>query len=250
MSERLASVIGPGSLRTIGQIFIIAFSVLLALAADAWWANHVRDGQERDLLEALTGEFEANGRELAATGEVHERILDHALRLLEAGATDVTSDSVFAESLLFLVQNTRTDVNNGVLAGYLRSADPALLGDAALRADLAEWPATLDELWQQEDRHTSLIDDQIVPYIVRQGELGVTFRTSAIWEGLRTDEIRALREAAIRRGGNVALLDDPEFRNLVTWKVRAERDILLKHRRVTETHARILGMLRAQLDQS
>ncbi|MCA9284824.1 MAG: hypothetical protein KDA22_06410, partial [Phycisphaerales bacterium] len=147
-----------------------------------------------------------------------------------------------------LAQDLRTDLNNGVLDGYLELADPTLITDPALRAALESWPATLSQLGREEERGTRLVDDRILPRIAERGDMAATIRRQRASQ-FSPEQERAMRilEAAVAEGRNAALRDDAMMRNLAAWRVRTERDILDKHLAVTQRHEVIRGLLQAAI---
>ena len=51
----------------------IVVSILLAFAIDAWWNEQQERAEEREVLESLYVEFEANREEAAAVISFHDR---------------------------------------------------------------------------------------------------------------------------------------------------------------------------------
>jgi hypothetical protein len=235
------------------EIVVIAIGILLALAAEAWWDGQNRQARELDLLVALSAEFEANAAELAATDRGHRTVLDQAIGLLERGHAGAASGSTVNDQMMYLVQNYRTDLNNGVLNGYLSMGDPTLITDQEVRSALEAWPATLNELSLQEERSMKLIDEQIAPFFVRGGDLSGTFRLSGALAtsgkfDTGVDRLAPLKAVSDSANRNAPLLGNPEFLNLVAWKVRSERDILAKHARVVEAHRQLVALLNAAIE--
>ena len=99
------------------EVVTIVLGIPLALAADAWWDEHVRQDRELALLLALHEEFATNAAESEQTGRAHMALLNDALSLLEQTGKRRRGQST--TSVAGLMSEYRTDLNNGVLNGYL-----------------------------------------------------------------------------------------------------------------------------------
>lgn len=229
------------------EVAVIMLGILLALAADAWWDERVRQDRELGLLLALQEEFEANAAELEETGRAHMQLLDDALLLLEQGRAGTVPGQGVSRSVAGLLSEYRTDLNNGVLNGYLASADPELLRNDDIRSALAAWPAMIDQLWQEEMRARRLVDEEVAPFYAEYGDMAATFRIVDGFTSAGRDRVVPLRIAADSANRNAAILSDRRFLNLVAWKVRAEREALFKHEQVSAAHDTLLSLLKAEI---
>ena len=229
------------------EVAVIVLGILLALAADAWWDERLRQDREFGLLLALQEEFEANAEELEQTGRAHLVLLEDALHLLEQGRAGPVEREGVSRSVAGLLSEYRTDLNNGVLNGYLATADPELLRNDKIRSALAAWPAVIDQLWQEEMRARRLVDEEISPFLVENGDVAATFRISDGFTSAGRDRLVPIRIAADSANRNAAILDDQEFLNLVALRVRAEREALYKHEQVSVAHDALLGLLKAEI---
>lgn len=247
MSERPSS--GWGSrLKLAGiELVVIVLGILLALATDAWWDGRVRQDRELGLLLALQREFETNAVELAATGHAHSVLLEDAILLLEPNGVGTASRGDVGGLIAGLLREYRTDLNNGVLDGYLATADPELLTNAELRSRLAAWPAVIDQLWQEELRGRSLVDDEIAPFLAEHGDLRATFRITDGFTSAGRDRLIPIRMAADSANRNGTLIGNRQLLNLVAWKIRVEREALYKHEQVSAAHGELLGLLEAEI---
>lgn len=229
------------------EVVVIVLGILLALAADAWWDERVRQDRELGLLLALQEEFEANAAELEETGRAHLTLMNDALLLLEQGQAGTVPREGVSRSVAGLLSEYRTDLNNGVLDGYLATADPELLTNDEIRSALAAWPAVIDQLWQEEMRARRLVDEEIAPYLAAHGDLAATFRIDDGFTLAGHDRLVPIRTAADSLNQNTAILGHPRFLNLVAWKIRAEREALFKHEQVIAAHDALLSLLEAEI---
>jgi hypothetical protein len=229
------------------EVLVIVFGILLALATDAWWDERVRQDRELGLLLALREEFEANAAELEATGRAHSMLLDDALPLLEVARLQSVPREDVSRLIGGLLSEYRTDLNNGVLDGYLATADPDLLTDDEIRSALAAWPAIIDQLWQEEMRARRLVDEEISPFLAEHGDLAATFRIADGFTSAGRDRLVSIRNAADSANRNAAITGDRLFLNLVAWKIRAERETLYRHEQVSVAHDRLRTLLDAAI---
>lgn len=229
------------------EVAVIVLGILLALAADAWWDERARRDRELGLVLALKEEFEANAAELEETGRAHLMLLNDAISLLEQGQASTAASEGRRGSVERLMSEYRTDLNNGVLDGYLATADPELLRNDEIRSALAAWPAVIDQLWQEELRARRLVDEEIAPFLAEHGDLAATFRITEGFTSAGHDRLVPLRAAADSADHNAAILRDRRFLNLVAWKIRAERETLFKHEQVSAAHDTLLSLLEAEI---
>ena len=249
MGDRTATGLETRLKRAGLEVAVIVLGILLALAADAWWDERIRKDRELGLVLALEQEFEANKAELEETGRAHSNLLDHALFLLEQGQAGTVPAEGVSAAVAGLMSEYRTDLNNGVLDGYLATADPELLTNAEIRSALAAWPAVIDQLWQEELRARRLVDEEIAPFLAEHGDLAATFRIIDGFTSAGRDRLVPLRAAADSANLNAAILADRRFRNLVAWKIRAEREALFKHEQVSAAHDRLLRLLEGEIER-
>jgi hypothetical protein len=247
MGETRAAGVGSRIRRAGLEVATIVLGILLALAANAGWDEHVRQDRELGLLLALQEEFRANAAELEQTGRAHLVLLNDALFLLERGQAGTVPHEGLSASVAGLMSEYRTDLNNGVLDGYLATADPELLTNDEIRSALAAWPAVIEQLWQEEMRERRLVDEEIAPFLAEHGDLAATFRISDGFTSAGRDRVVPLRAAADSANHNAAILGDRRFLNLVAWKIRAERETLYKHEQVSAAHRMLLSLLQAEI---
>jgi hypothetical protein len=246
--ENASSPASASRLKRAGlEVAVIVLGILLALAADAWWDERIRQDREFGLLLALQEEFEANAAELEQTGRAHLALLEEALLLLEQNRAEPAVQDGVSRAVAGLLSEYRTDLNNGVLNGYLATADPELLRNDELRSALAAWPAVIDQLWQEELRARRLVDEEIAPFLVENGDLAATFRITDGFTSAGRDRLVPIRVAADSANRNADILGYQRFLNLVAWKIRAEREALYKHEQVSIAHDALLASLNAEI---
>jgi hypothetical protein len=83
--------------RVLVEGVVIVASILLALAADAWWDARQDRAEERRILAALSVEFAANRERFDTLVAVHEGVRTAAVAILDAAArpeVEIGRDSV------------------------------------------------------------------------------------------------------------------------------------------------------------
>ena len=129
-------------------------SILLAFSVEAWWAARQVSAEEQALLKQLKAEFELNAELLADRRRRHEENLVAARSLLtvtgpnaENRKLDLTS--IKQEIHLMMIWWTY-DPQMGVLNGTIQSGKLGVIGSDQLRSNLANWPARLRDLAEDE----------------------------------------------------------------------------------------------------
>ena len=134
------------------EFLIVIVGILMAISIDAWWSERGDRRDEQVLLRSLSEEFEQNERALATQFEPYERRLASAETLLRLGpeATDISADSL-TSLWRWITRGGSYDPSTGVLDAAMSSGDITLIRDPALRAILAGWSSSVDDLTDVED---------------------------------------------------------------------------------------------------
>lgn len=131
---------------------LIVASILLAFAIDAAWDGREQARRERDLLMALRADFQRNELLLEDARSIHLRYRSAAVSFLEhtapgaAPATGAVPDDV----LIGLVSWHTYDPILGSLGSAIASGQLALIRDDGLRALLAGWVDSVEDLNELE----------------------------------------------------------------------------------------------------
>jgi hypothetical protein len=140
--------------RLLLESIVIVASILAAFALDRWWESVRARAEEREVLEDLDVEFRAAREQLEGTLALHRRIL-HSVGFVRGELDRAIADgSAFVAlpdtALALLYIPPTTQLRLGTLDGLVGSAHLGVIRDAELRASLASWGTTLDELTEEE----------------------------------------------------------------------------------------------------
>jgi hypothetical protein len=151
--------------RLLVEGLVIVASILAAFALDRWWDSVRARAEERQVLEALDVEFRAARDQLEGTMALHRRIL-HSVGFVRGeldtairnGSPTVTLPDT-ALALLYIPPTTQLRL--GTLDGLVGSARLGVIRDRELRASLASWGTTLDELTEEEWASREYVNTEI-----------------------------------------------------------------------------------------
>ena len=133
--------------RLVGESVVIVLSILLAFAIDAGWDELQERRDEREVLQALLLEFEANREEAAGVIALHERnsrliAVAHARTPTQTAA--LSPDSVSA-TLAALASPRTFDAIRGTLDALIGSGRLQLLSDPELARSLTVFLNLVDD---------------------------------------------------------------------------------------------------------
>jgi hypothetical protein len=140
--------------RMVVEGLVIVVSILAAFALDRWWESVRARAEEQQVLESLDVEFRAARDQLEGTLALHRRIL-HSVGFvrgeLDRAIRDGSSYATLPDTALALLYiPPTTQLRLGTLDGLVGSARLGVIRDGELRASLASWGTTLDELTEEE----------------------------------------------------------------------------------------------------
>ena len=149
---------------------MVVVSILLAFWIDAWWDGHLESEQERDQLVAMREEFSEG---LVGLQEVLEAIQQHAsgveelISLLKEAESE--SVEIPGQLLGFAIGWRTSDVSTSTLDALIASGDLNLLKNKALRADLAQLPAFLLNVTEDEIMAMEFAESIMSSFLAREG---------------------------------------------------------------------------------
>jgi hypothetical protein len=150
---------------------VIVASILLALAADAWWDGVQEREEERKVLSAIRAEFEMNLENLAQTGEYHRRALTAMQTVVSASRSD-SVDAEVSEGAIFVSWVVATPHYNpatGALAATIGSGQIGLIRNVELRHRLAGWDAIISDLMIDEQTRRDFVNHELLPVLAEFG---------------------------------------------------------------------------------
>jgi hypothetical protein len=132
------------------EFSIIVAGVLVALIVESWWSEREDRQFERDLIEDMAVEFEANVSILEEDMAANRVLLNRMADLLAMPSETVLalSDKEF-ESILFVPVSLAVvqifDPAMGITQALVRSGELPRITDRSLRLHIANWSALLNE---------------------------------------------------------------------------------------------------------
>jgi len=208
--------------RVLVEGVVIVASILLALAADAWWDERQDLAEERRILTALSIEFAANRERFDTLVAVHEGVRQAALAVLDAAANpevEIPRDS--ADYLLSdILWGGAVTWVTGATDALMATGDLALIRNEALQSRLAAWPRILDRVAaaEEEDVYTQM--ELLVPYYIRRGYLPQIFSATRGVPGTTLEVPHSEVDLPAAPGGvdHRLLLSDREFQNIAAMR--------------------------------
>jgi hypothetical protein len=178
--------------RLLREVFVIVASILLAFSLDAWWNAQQQENEARALVDGLIREFDEAAAELdrvhARNGQVIAAA-DEILAMVRGHSGSALIDAQLLASLLLI---PTTNPPGGALQALLSSGDLRLIPDRDLRARLADWPAWLADVQEEESVARAFVFDELLPFLRRETDVGAIL-------------LRRLESARSMRGEDVAL---------------------------------------------
>ncbi|MFS4448739.1 DUF6090 family protein [Maribacter sp. 2307UL18-2] len=138
----------------IGEIILVVIGILIALAINNAKQKKVLAQKEQIYLKGLYSEFETSREKLQELITVNEQNYEGAKQLLEFTANQdlLPSEAQFSK---LLYQSFNFDIafnpNNSLLNEMISSGSLKDISNTALRIQLTNWVATLDDITRQEE---------------------------------------------------------------------------------------------------
>jgi hypothetical protein len=193
----------------------IVLSILLAFAIDAWWDYRQDRADEISILSELEAEYaafsETIARRIGFYGAVVARLewLLNEAPTLEEPPLDRLDDALGA-----VVGAPTFDFSSEVTDGLVATGRLAMIRSPELRRHLSRWERVSREATDDEDVVRDYLRATVVPFLASRGvPIGRAFATwrEGSWGLERAGEAEA-------RTAYRALVRDPEFRTLATWR--------------------------------
>lgn len=175
---------------------VIVASILLALAADAWWDSVQERAVERNVLSAIRAEFETNLEILAQTSRSHRKALSATQTVISASQSDSLDDEV-SDGLIpsRVVSTPHYNPSTGAMAATIASGQIGLIRNVELRNRLAGWDANISDLMIDEQSRRDFVNHELRPALAEFGIGGGYFTaqlpTADIYEALKSRQLLA-----------------------------------------------------------
>lgn len=154
--------------RILAEGVVILVSILLALAADAWWDGRQTKKAEVGALERLSEEFRGSATQLQEKWQAHLDVRAAAEALFEfcgGESRGVPAPDSMYELLIDLVASPTYDPANGALNSLITSGRLEIISNDSLRVALAGWPSLVADLNEDEEAGWRDVDLRLLPYL-------------------------------------------------------------------------------------
>lgn len=131
----------------------IVLSILLAFAIDAWWDERQERAEEREVLESLYVEFEANRDEAASVVLLHEISVQSVATLMELRQDEILALSAeeVERHIRFFASPRTFDAVRGSVDALTSSGKLGILRDRELREALTTFVNILEDAAEDRD---------------------------------------------------------------------------------------------------
>ncbi len=183
----------------------VVLSILLAFAVDAWWDERNERVREAGLLADLLSDFQASRPLLLQRLEGTQKQTRDNLLMRDLVAP--TGDSGLVEVpdplvLAVIGASTYEPVANALEAA-LASGDIELIQSDEIRGELANWRRILVDTSEDEHVVRAIVNEQVVPLLARDIELGPYFDRVLPWF-MGQPEVDVSGYATVRRSSELA----------------------------------------------
>jgi hypothetical protein len=212
---------------------VVAGSILIAFALDAWWSQRATERTEAAHVRAISSDFQQNVSRLRGFVALEEGIMDASRRLLlVVSAADIPAREDSLNNLLGQVFNSgRFEPVLGAYEAVVSSGGLAQLTNDSLRLALADFASFV------EGRYAERYSDELYFDFVRS----VTGRLGWADVVLQSNSNPVHRNASAQRSAR-QLLTDPDFRDRLALRYFAERDVAQVYRALLSKAERVLDL--------
>jgi hypothetical protein len=165
----------PWKRLSVEAVAIVA-SILLAFAIDAWWNNRQSRLEIQDTIENLTVEFGDAADEFARVIAGNKTVIESADRILEALDSQSGSVTIDVDDFARLFMTPTINPQRGVLDGLITSGKIGAVPNDERRRSLANWPAILDDLIEEEKAAQTFVHEHLMRVLPSQVDSSAAFQ--------------------------------------------------------------------------
>jgi hypothetical protein len=167
----------------------IVLSILLAFAIDAWWDERHERAEEKEVLESLYIEFEANRDAVTATISFHDRAIQSIASLRAMAQNEILALQPKAvEAIIGFMGSPRTfDAVRGSVDALISSGKLGILQDRQLREALTTFINIIDDTVED----TNFLGQSSITVWNEMAKSGGPWRTTSI--GLTAEDCASPR---------------------------------------------------------
>ena len=163
---------GKNNVRTyilyaIGEVALVMIGILLALQVNNWNEERLEKIKEREILQDLQVEFEANLYELQRVLNEH-RIVYSELKELQEISLAGDYENTGLDSLAFGLMKWFTFTDRpGASSNLINAGNLNLLTNKELRDLITQWPGTVADVKDDEEYMTDYIRETLMPFLAK-----------------------------------------------------------------------------------
>lgn len=213
--------------RIAAESVAVVFSILLAFAIDAWWADRQIQGDVRESLQAIKTELESNLTLVDRETKYRHAVLASIDKLDTKSAENGQIGSGELDRLLGdLTWVGKSEFSTGALEAALRSEIFSNMEGGDLKRVLAALPALYEYVWEFELADSESTRTQLYPYLVSKASFNQIANTLGSGRPGTGEFAGEQNHRVIEQRDHAALLNSDEFLGLLTTKHWYHADVL------------------------
>jgi hypothetical protein len=207
-------------LYAIGEVALVMIGILLALQVNNWNEERLERIKEREILQDLQVEFEANLFELQRVLNEHQIVYSELKDLQEISLAG-NFENTDLDSLTFglLKWFTFTD-RPGASSNLINSGNLSLLSNKELRDLITQWPGIVADVKDNEEYMTDHIRDTLIPLLGEIYPISNIERVNDRWIRTNIGYIPGLFEPVTphKQADWEKVLDNESFQSQVSYR--------------------------------
>lgn len=212
------------------EMFVVVASILIAFGLDAWWQSREDREEEQMVLVALLEEMTAVKDAIEVQRSFHEAVSESIIRLKET--TAARSIEIHPDTLDKLLADIcwwggESNYGTGTLTSVITSGKLSLIQNEELRHRIGGWPRVVDDIVENEGFEFDNFKDSWMPYLTKNIYIPQLRRWFTSIPG-KEEGPKVLSEVPVRTEpvDHRSILLDPEFVNVLEYRLWAQEDIL------------------------
>ena len=203
----------------IGEIILVVIGILIALQINNWNENNQARKQEKKILSQLLKEYESNFNQINEKIYLRNETLNSCFKFLEyrkGNPKKIQLDSVDAHLFRITIRPT-FDPELSVSSELINSGKLYILENEELRNYISSYSSFLSELSEEEQVILNITENQLIPFLTENYQIGGMMMVLLDDEELRTrismneiKEFEAVKNLVPKPDFN-QLLNHPDF---------------------------------------
>lgn len=212
------------------EMLVVVASILVAFGLDAWWQGRKDREEERMVLASVLEEMNDVRTSIEVQRSFHEAVSRSIIQLKESTAS--RSVEIHPDTLDRLLADIcwwggESNYGTGTLTSVITSGKLSLIQNRELRHRIGGWPRVVDDIVENERFEFDNFKNSWMPYLTETIYIPQLRRWFTSIPG-KEDGPKVLSEVAVRSEptDHRGILLDPEFANVLEYRLWAQEDIL------------------------